>query len=67
MTSYVSTVRQLYEEGYALPQYGVFVHAWRHFDDEIMLPHGAVAVTEHYGIPCALWADVVDAKRRGTS
>lgn len=62
MTTPANTVRQLWDEGYALPQYGVFTHAWRCFDDEIMLPHGAVHIVERYGIPCALWSDVVKAK-----
>ena len=48
----------LFKMGYAIPLYGIDTHTWRHFDQEIKLPHGALEIITKNGIPCALWENV---------
>ena len=54
-------MKRLFEKGYAIPLYGLYTHNWRHFDEEVVLPHGSVSITQVDGIPCALWIDVQNA------
>lgn len=56
----------MYERGYALPMYGMKTHTWRHFTEEITLPHGAVPIEMFDGIPWGKWVNVIEkAKELG--
>ena len=56
-----TTAEQMYRQGYALPQYGLFKYAWRYYDQIIELPFSALEPKEVDGWPCARWHDVQKA------
>lgn len=58
------TCEEMYRHGYALPMYGMTTHRWRHFSEEITLPHGAVETELFDGIPWGKWADVLEYKAK---
>lgn len=58
-----NTTKQFFDNGYAIPLYGVHTHLWVHFDKEMVLPHGAVEISRINDIPCALWTDVLEAAK----
>lgn len=56
-------VKDLYDKGYAIPLTGNHTHLWVHYDEEIILPLGALEMVNIDNVSCALWTDVQNAKK----